>query len=158
MTEAGSSYPAVPTDDPSTFGINFNDFVVYEGRNIPPPPSSPKCAAILNGKNASISSEAPFTLSSFRVYCLPQAACNITLRAFSTDANGNQQQSGSGWFTVPNAADFLLATMNPSSLGGFFGSFGTINRVQFTPEFAREPKSVFIDDVVFSRNSAGCTA
>lgn len=158
MTAAGSSYPPVPTNDPSTFGINFDNFVVYEGRNIPPPPSSPKCAAILNGKSANISSVVPFTLDSFRVYCPAQAACNVTLRAFSTDANGNQRESGGGWFTVPNADSFLLAAMDPSSLAGFFGSFGTINRVLFSPAFSREPKSVFIDDVVFSRNSVGCTA
>lgn len=157
MTEAGSRYPAVPTDDPSNFGLEFNGFVLYKDKDIPTPPSTPISAAIVVWQDVNISSEDTFTLISFRVYCLPESACNITLRAFSTDANGNRQQSGSGWFTVFKADRFALVTMDAGSLGEFAGDFVGIDKVQFEGRFAGQPEVAWIDDVVFSRNNTGST-
>lgn len=142
----------MPTGDPSTFGMKFNHWVLYEDPDIPTPPSSPKSAAVVVWQDVAISSEDPFTLNSFRVYCQPKSACNVTVRGFSTDTNGNQQQSGSGWFTVPDVKSFVLATMDAGSLGGFVGNFLGINRVQFTAKFAGMPRVIWIDDLIFSRN------
>lgn len=150
----------MPIGDPSTFGIEFNNFVLYdydENQDIPVPPSSPISAAVILWQNVHILSEYAFTLNSFRVYCQPESACNITLRGFSTDTNGNRQQSGSGWFTVPDATSFVLATMDAGSLGGLVGNFQEIDQVQITGEFGGLPEVVWIDDFIFSRNDGSCT-
>lgn len=146
----------MPTGDPLTSGLTFRNFVLYEGNDIPPPPSAPKAAAILDWQDNAISANVPFTLVSLQVFC-PPPFCNITLRASATDAAGVRQQTGSGWFTFDDTnspASFALAVTDRQGLGGYVGSFEDIDLVEITADFAGDLRVALFDDVIISRNCA----